>query len=122
MVRGCHWIAGQTRPGVLRYARKVSGRNADQPTAPHQRTMLNADQPTAPHQRTMLGMELLAEKMVQLIWHEDRLCARLGFADRRKPAGFGSTVPEALRDLARAIEESDIKVWVPRPAKPYVED
>jgi hypothetical protein len=46
----------------------------------------------------------------------------LGLGDRDYPAGSGLTVPEALRNLAATIESLDLKVWVPRSAKPYTED
>jgi hypothetical protein len=67
-------------------------------------------------------MELLRAKMVQLIWKEARLCARLGLGDAGYPAGYGSTVPEALRDLARVFEESAVTVWVSRPGTVFTAD
>jgi len=67
-------------------------------------------------------MELLRAQMVQLTWKEERVCAKLGFFEKDYPAGYGSNAAEALRDLARAIEESGAKVWVPQSAKPYIED
>jgi len=47
--------------------------------------------------------------------------ARLGIGDRNYPAGSGSTLSDALRDLANTLESNDVKVWVPRSAKPYTE-
>jgi hypothetical protein len=67
-------------------------------------------------------MELLRVRQIQLLWKADQICARLGLGDRDYPAGFGATVPEALRNLAASIESHDVKVWVPRSAKPYKED
>jgi hypothetical protein len=45
----------------------------------------------------------------------------LGIEFHEGRAGFGMTVPEALRDLAAIIEEPAITVWVRRPAKQYRE-
>jgi hypothetical protein len=67
-------------------------------------------------------MELLRVRQIQLFWNRDGICARLGLGDREYPAGFGATVPEALRNLANAIAQRDIKVWDPRAAKPYTEN
>ena len=67
-------------------------------------------------------MDLLRVRRIQLLWNTNQICARLGLGDRDYPAGFGETVPEALRNLANAIESRDLKVWVPRAAKPYTED
>jgi hypothetical protein len=36
--------------------------------------------------------------------------------------GIGDGLPDALRDLAAAIERSDLTIWVPPAAKPYTED
>jgi hypothetical protein len=43
----------------------------------------------------------------------------LGIEFREDRAGFGSTVPGALRDLAAQLETLDITVWVRRSAKQY---
>jgi hypothetical protein len=67
-------------------------------------------------------MELLGVHQLQLMWKADGICARLGCGDRNLPAGHGSTLPEALRDLANVLDSVDLKVWVPKSAKPYVED
>ena len=67
-------------------------------------------------------MELLRVHQIQLMWKANRICARLGYGDKNWPAGDGSTVPEALRNLADVIEGLDLKVWVPKSAKPYLED
>ena len=66
-------------------------------------------------------MELLRVHQIQLLWDADRICARLGYGNKEYPTGFGSKVPEALRDLANTIEKVGLKVWVPRAAKPYME-
>ena len=36
--------------------------------------------------------------------------------------GTGAKLPDALRDLARAIEQSDLTVWVPVAAKTFTQD
>jgi hypothetical protein len=67
-------------------------------------------------------MEILRTSQVQLLWRDGRICARVGFFAKDAPAGVGDTLPEALRDLATTLEQSTVKVWVPRPAKVVVED
>lgn len=67
-------------------------------------------------------MELVRVHQIQLLRRADRICARLGYSDKDYPAGFGITLPQALRDLADTLEQLDFQVWVPRPAKPYNED
>jgi hypothetical protein len=64
-------------------------------------------------------MELVRENLIRLTWKDDRICAMLGIEFHQDRAGFGETVPEALRDLAAKIEKQDLTVWVRRPAKPY---
>jgi hypothetical protein len=60
--------------------------------------------------------------MIQLTRNGDRICARLGFHNIDYPMGYGSTLAEALRDLANMLDKLELKVWVPKPAKPYRED
>jgi hypothetical protein len=68
------------------------------------------------------AMELVRENLIRLTWKEERICAMLGIQHHQGRAGYGATVPEALRDLAANIENQDITVWVRRPAKPLRED
>jgi hypothetical protein len=51
-------------------------------------------------------MELLRTSQVQLLWRDERICARVGFFSKDAPAGVGDTLPEALRALAAALETS----------------
>jgi hypothetical protein len=67
-------------------------------------------------------MEILRANQVQLLWRDGRICARVGFFATDAPAGVGDTLPEALRELAAALETSTVTVWVPQPAKVVVED
>jgi hypothetical protein len=66
-------------------------------------------------------VELIRETLVRLTWKGDRICAMLGIDFQEDRAGFGFTVPEALRELAAQIDRRDITVWVQRPARPYRE-
>jgi hypothetical protein len=66
-------------------------------------------------------MELVRENLIRLTWRGDRICAMLGIEFHDGRAGFGMTVPEALRNLAATIEEQAITVWVRRPATQYRE-
>jgi hypothetical protein len=65
------------------------------------------------------AMELVRENLIRLTWKDDRICAMLGLEFHPDHAGFGETVPQALRDLAAKIEKQDITVWVRRPVKQY---
>ena len=67
-------------------------------------------------------MEILRTSQIQLLWQDERICARVGFFDKDAPAGVGDSVPEALRALASALETAAVTVWVPRPAKVVTED
>src|SRR5947208_1466712 len=68
-------------------------------------------------------MELLRARDIQLMWDGDQICALVGIDLVKGVGGFGSTVPEALRDLASQIErQREIEIWVPQKATQYVED
>src|SRR5690242_18707451 len=67
-------------------------------------------------------MEILRTTQVQLLWRGERICARVGFFQKDAPAGFGDTLPEALRELALKLETAPIKIWIPRPAKVVIEN
>ena len=71
-------------------------------------------------------MEVLRAQMIRLRYDGAHIRARIGFAEGA-PEGSGTTLPDALRDLAALIERlegelSELKVWVPRPAQPHREN
>src|SRR6516162_7249965 len=78
---------------------------------------------SAPLNQTIISddkaMELVRENLIRLTWKDGRICAMLGIEFHPDHAGFGETVPQALRGLAARIEKQDITAWVRRPAKQY---
>jgi hypothetical protein len=53
---------------------------------------------------------------------EIKLCALAGTDLQEGVSGFGNDVPEALIDLVNRIRGEDTTIWVPRPARQFIED
>ena len=56
------------------------------------------------------------------MWDGNKICALAGPDLQEGVAGFGDDVPEALIDLASRIRSEDTTIWVPRPARQFIED
>jgi len=56
------------------------------------------------------------------MWDGDQVCALAGTDLQEGVGGFGVDVPEALTDLVNRIQSEDTAIWVPRPAKQFIED
>jgi hypothetical protein len=56
------------------------------------------------------------------MWDGNKICALAGSDLQEGVSGFGEDVPEALIDLVNRIRSEDTTIWVPRPARQFVED
>ena len=66
-------------------------------------------------------MDLIRARTVTLVLEGEGVVRAVVGSALVSLSGFGSSVPDALRDLAHRIDRAeDVKVWVPRRAKPYV--
>jgi hypothetical protein len=69
-------------------------------------------------------MDILRTRQIRLLVDGNQICALVGNDLVAGVGGFGSTVQEALRDLANQIDlnSDELKLWVPRPARQYLEN
>ena len=56
------------------------------------------------------------------MWDGDQVCALAGPDLQEGVSGFGDDALEALTDLINRIRSEETTLWVPRPAKQYIED
>src|ERR1700693_5173134 len=70
----------------------------------------------------LMPMRLIRTKEIRLLWDEATLCALAGPDLQEGVSGFGDDVPEALIDLANRIKGEDTTIWVPHPAKQFLDD
>jgi hypothetical protein len=67
-------------------------------------------------------VDILRARHIELTWAGELIRAHIGLDPMMGIDGFGSTVPDALHDLANRIErDRAFSIWVPRKAKQYVE-
>ena len=56
------------------------------------------------------------------MWDGNQVCALAGDDLQAGVGGFGEDVPAALIDLVNRIRSEETAIWVPRPAKQFIED
>lgn len=56
------------------------------------------------------------------MWDGNKICAPAGSDLQEGVGGFGEDVPEALTDLVNKIRSEETTIWVPQPAKQFIEE
>jgi hypothetical protein len=70
----------------------------------------------------MSQFRLIRTREIKLTWDGDKVCALAGIDLQAGVGGFGNDAAEALADLVHNLRSEDTTIWVPRPAKQFVED
>jgi hypothetical protein len=67
-------------------------------------------------------LRLIRAREIKLMWDGDKICALAGIDLQEGVGGYGDNVPDAPADLVDRIRSEDTTIWVPRPAKQFIED
>jgi hypothetical protein len=66
-------------------------------------------------------LRLIRAREIRLLWDGNKICALAGEDLQAGVGGFGDDVPAALIDLANRIRREETTIWVPRPARQFIE-
>ena len=69
-----------------------------------------------------MPMRMIRTREIRLMWDGNKICALAGSDLQEGVAGFGDDVPEALSDLANRVRGEETTIWVPHPARQFIED